>query len=166
MAKRRNGLWMRSGLTIVLLALFVLSLAGQAAAGHREANDERAERGQPPLGFGEYLAGGHFLEAVGENWESEFLQMLAFVWLTTFLYQRGSPESKDPDAPQAVDRDPRKGPHGPETPWPARRGGFALRLYENSFGLAFFALFIVSFAVRACGGRAQWNDERAAEGLP
>ena len=55
----------------------------------------------------EYLAGGHFAEATAENWESEFLQMAFYVLLTTFLYQKGSSESKKIDEEEAVDRDPR-----------------------------------------------------------
>ena len=45
------------------------------------------------------------MESVFENWESEFLQMALYVWLTSFLYQRGSAESKDPDKPEDVDED-------------------------------------------------------------
>jgi len=44
-----------------------------------------------------YLSSGHFGSAVFENWESEFLQMAAFVVLTAFLIQKGSSELKDPD---------------------------------------------------------------------
>jgi hypothetical protein len=32
-----------------------------------------------------------------ENWQSEFLQVLAFVTLTSFLIFKGSPESRDSD---------------------------------------------------------------------
>lgn len=49
------------------------------------------------MSLAEYLGEGDFLEAVTENWESEFLQMAMFVLLTVFLYQKGSAESKDPD---------------------------------------------------------------------
>jgi len=42
----------------------------------------------------EYFGEGHFIEAVFENWESEFLQMGMYIVLTIFLYQKGSPESK------------------------------------------------------------------------
>jgi hypothetical protein len=31
------------------------------------------------------------------DWQSEFLQLLTFVTLTSFLVHRGSPESKDGD---------------------------------------------------------------------
>ena len=37
----------------------------------------------------------NFLAATFENWQSEFLQLLAMVVLTSFLIHRGSAESKD-----------------------------------------------------------------------
>lgn len=40
------------------------------------------------------MKSGHFLEALFENWESEFLQMAAFVILAIGLRQKGSAESK------------------------------------------------------------------------
>jgi len=40
---------------------------------------------------------GQFVNAVFENAQSEFLQLLAFVVLTAFLRFRGSPESKSSD---------------------------------------------------------------------
>jgi Domain of unknown function (DUF6766) len=46
------------------------------------------------VGFGTYLATGHFVEATFENWESEFLQMASYVLLTIWLIQKGSSESK------------------------------------------------------------------------
>ncbi|MGH2585870.1 MAG: DUF6766 family protein [Dehalococcoidia bacterium] len=36
-------------------------------------------------------------EATFENWQSEFLRLLAFVVLTSFLIHKGSHESKDAD---------------------------------------------------------------------
>ena len=57
-------------------------------------NEELASHGAPAIGFGDYLVSGSFVEAVFENWESEFLQMAAYVVLTIFLLQKGSSESK------------------------------------------------------------------------
>ena len=117
-----------NGLSLVLGGLFLAFLIGHSIAGFFAYNNDQVDHGQPQATFGQYLTSGQFLETVGENWESEFLQMLAFVGLTTFPYQRGSPESRDPDKREAVDRDPRTERHGPFTPWPVRRAGVALRL--------------------------------------
>ena len=91
-----------NGLSITLAVLFLVFMAGQTLTGWYAFNDEQREHAQSEAGLGEYLASGHFLEATAENWESEFLQMAAYVFLTVFLFQRGSAESKNPDKPEAV----------------------------------------------------------------
>ena len=65
------------------------------------------------------LTSGAFAEATFENWESEFLQMGAYVLLTAWLIQKGSPESKNPDGDEA-DQDPRSERDNPDAPGPVR----------------------------------------------
>ena len=79
---------------LVLLALVLASLLGQFVTGLAARNEERAMHHLAALTPVGYLGGGEFLAAVFENWESEFLQMAAYVLLTIFLRQKGSPESK------------------------------------------------------------------------
>ena len=55
-----------------------------------------------PLALWAYLRSGAFASAVFENWESEFLQMAAYVILTAFLFQRGSAKSRDPDGEEEL----------------------------------------------------------------
>ena len=76
-----------NGLSITLFLLFLVSLIGQSLTGQQEYNQDQQEHGRPTAGYVEYLGTGHFIEAVFENWESEFLQMGAFVILTVFLFQ-------------------------------------------------------------------------------
>ena len=95
------------GLSFVLIGLFLLFWTAQFLVGRVEYNEEREERGLSPVELKEYFCSSHFWEATGENWESEFLQMAAYVLLTTFLFQKGSAESKDPDEAEIVDREPR-----------------------------------------------------------
>jgi acyl-CoA thioesterase II len=95
-------IWRDNGLSIVVGALFVLSLVGQSVAGHRQFNDDRRDHDEPTLDFGAYLASSEFLEATMENWESEFLQMGMYVVLTAMLVQKGSAESKDPEKREPV----------------------------------------------------------------
>jgi hypothetical protein len=99
-----------------------------------------------------------------ENWESEFLQMFAYVLLTAFLFQKGSAESKNPDQPEAVDRDPRQSREKKDAPWPVRRGGIVLKFYENSLALALFLLFLISFMLHAIGGASEYSDQQIAHG--
>jgi hypothetical protein len=153
--------WIRDrALTIVMMLCFVLGLVGQVVSGHRVYNQEQREHQQPEAAMGEYLATGHPWSALFENWESEFLQMAVFVLLTTCLVQRGSPESRRPHMRELVDADPRDFAHLPDVPWPVRRGGWVLWIYERSLGLALILLFLLSWAGHAIGG---WRLARAEE---
>jgi hypothetical protein len=154
-----------NGLSIVILAIFFALMVGQSITGHLQHNEDQKEHGQPTVGYVGYLGTSHFLEATMENWESEFLQMLAFVVLTTFLYQKGSAESKDPDEVEAVDRDARKSRPRKNSPWPVRKGGLVLTLYENSLSLAFLLLFLISFVLHAVGGAGEYNQDQAEHGI-
>lgn len=154
-----------NGLSLVLFVLFFFTfLFGQSLTGHQHYNHEQQELGQQPITYLEYLGTGHFLEATMENWESEFLQMFFFVILTVFLYQKGSAESKDPHKKEDVDRDPRKSRNKKDAPWPVRKGGFILTLYEHSLSLAFLLLFLGSFYLHAVGGAIDYNEEQHALG--
>jgi hypothetical protein len=154
----------QNGLSIVLGLLFLIFIGGQAVTGHLEYNEDQREHGQPPIGFSEYLGSSHFLEATMENWESEFLQMFGFVILTSFLFQKGSAESKKLDEKEPVDRDPRKSYNKKDAPWPVRKGGLILKLYENSLSLAFLLLFLLSFFLHAVGGAEEYNQQQREHG--
>ena len=117
------------------------------------SNDELSEHGAAAQGLGAYLSSGDFWEAISENWESEFLQMGSYVVLTIFLFQKGSSESKPIDRPAPQDEDPRQHREDPNAPWPVRRGGVVLRLYENSL----LILFAVLFAASVRHPRDQWG---------
>ena len=153
-----------NGLSIVFGGLMLLSLAGQAVAGMFAYNEEQQQHGQPTVDLIAYLGTPHFLEATMENWESEFLQMFAFVVLTACLFQKGSAESKKPDESEPVDRDPRKSRKKKDAPWPVRKGGPILTLYEYSLSLAFLLLFVLSFTLHAIGGAKEYNESQREHG--
>jgi hypothetical protein len=142
-----------NGLSLVLASLFLIFWMGQAWSGWHVSNEDRKEHGEVALAFPVYLASGHFWQATAENWESEFLQMGAYVVLTCFLYQKGSAESRDPDDPEEE----------AEAEAGAKQAGF---LYRNSLSLAFVVLFLASFAVHVAGGLVQENEDRAEHQLP
>jgi Domain of unknown function (DUF6766) len=152
-----------NGLSLAMFTLFLLTLLGLIVSGHAAENEERADHGERPQSFVEYLGSGSFVEAVFENWESEFLQMGTYVVLTAFLYQKGSPESKKLGEAEAVDEDPREATKR-NAPWPVRQGGLVLTLYENSLSLALFGLFFLSFALHAIGGASQYSEEQLQHG--
>jgi len=156
-----------NGLSIVLTGLFLFAWGGQVWTGLLVHNEDQAQHGRQLETLGSYLGSGHFGEATFENWESEFLQMALYVVLTVFLFQRGSAESKSPDGePEAVDEDPRSARNRRDAPWPVRRGGPWLSLYENSLGLAFTLLFLLSMVFHARTGLIEFNAERLEHGQP
>lgn len=157
--------WRDNGLSMVLFALFITFWVGQALTGWRDEVDERKAHGVAPPTLVQYLGSGSFVEATTENWESEFLQMFAYVLFTVFLYQRGSAESKSPDEAEEVDRDPR-GSSRKDAPGPVKAGGWRLRLYEHSLSLAFLTLFAVSFVFHAVSGAAAYNEEQRLRSSP
>ena len=163
---RRSGpdsSWRRNGLGLACLGLFVAFLIAQSLTGWRTAVADAVEHGGAAFGYWRYLTTGHFAEATFENWESEFLQMGAFVLLTIFLVQRGSGESKqEHDDPR--DEDPRRHRADPDAPWPVRRGGVWLVLYEHSLLLAFTALFLGSLAGHAVAGAHEYTAEQHEHG--
>jgi flagellar basal body-associated protein FliL len=161
--KDKHSFFRRTGLSIVLLLLMLVSLAGQFFTGRSENNEERKESGVPELSISAYARSGHFIQATFENWESEFLQMALYVLLTVSLRQAGSSESKKLDGKEEVDRDPR--PH-PDAPWPVRKGGIWVKIYSNSLSMAFVLLFLVSFGLHFYGSLRNHNEEQAREHLP
>jgi len=152
------------GLSITLLGLFFVIQVGLSLVGQRQYNHEQADHGQPTVSYLEYVRGPAFLEATMENWESEFLQMFAYVLLTAFLFQKGSAESKDPKKQEAVDRDPRQSMDVENAPWPVRKGGIVLKLYENSLSIALFLLFAIAFVLHAVGGAKVYSQQQTAHG--
>lgn len=152
-----------NALGLVVLGLFLLSLAGQAWAGYRADAEEKRSHRQPEIAFVVYLESPHFLEALSENWESEFLQMAAYVWLTAWLRQRGSAESKPLDQPDG--RAHELEPH-PWAPKVVHRGGALLKLYSHSLSIALALLFLASFSLHAVTGAANHNEDQRLHGEP
>ena len=134
-----------NGLTIVLLLATVGTVIGMTLTGLSVYNEELVAHSQVPITLSQYLTSGHYLSALFENWESEFLQMSAFVVLTAFLFQRGSAESKDPDEAAPQGADPAGHTREADAPLPVKMGGVPHTLYSYSLGLTLFLLFVLSF---------------------
>ncbi len=153
-----------NGLLLVNLALFLIFLVAMALAGVREYNADQLEHQEAAVSFWSYLTTGAFIEAVFENWESEFLQMGMYVVLTAFLFQRGSAESKPIDEKAPQDADPREADKRTSVPWPVRQGGVVLKVYENSLSLLFFLLVFLSIWAHAVGGAKDYSEEQLTHG--
>jgi hypothetical protein len=155
-----------NGLTIVLVAASLATILGMFLTGWNVYNEELTEHGTQAVTLLAYATSGHFLSALFENWESEFLQMSAYVVLTAFLFQRGSAESKDPDESAAQDEDPAAKPSDRNAPLPVRLGGLARQFYSYSLGLTLAALFLLSFLLHLRYSAEAENVEALTHGLP
>jgi hypothetical protein len=157
-----------NALSLVLFAVAALCLGGMSVAGQHTYNEELRDHGEAPLGYLAYLVSGHFIESVFENWESEFLQMAAFVLLTIKLRQKGSSESKPfpgEEKEREKEKEEQQRPRPLEkVPWPVRRGGLWLKLYENSLSASLLLLFFLSFALHIEGGLREYNGEQLRHG--
>lgn len=129
----------------------------------RQKNEELLEHGKAALTLGQYLTSGHFYQATFENWESEFLQMSIYVLLTVSLRQKGSSESKSLTEKEPVDRVPKAHRNAP---WPVKKGGLWLKIYQNSLSLAFASLFLISFVLHFCGSLKEENEQLLDKGMP
>jgi hypothetical protein len=143
-----------NALSIVVLLLFLVFWAAQSAAGYRSYNDEQVVHGNAPVSYGEYLQSGEFIEATFENWESEFLQMGAYVVLTAFLLQKGSAESKKLRGSEPEDREPRsraaRTQGGPDTSTLAGQTGRLVAQVLRKFAEPGVAAVVSGVAVAAC----------------
>ncbi|TBZ50646.1 DUF6766 family protein [Rhizobium leguminosarum] len=155
-----------NGLSITLATASLLTIGGMLVTGYFVYDYQLAEHGAAQIGLAAYAASGHFLSSLFENWESEFLQMSAYVMLTAFLFQRGSAESKDPDEPAEQDEDPALRQNDPEVPWPVRVGGFTRFLYSYSLGIALGMLFLVTFLLHLRYSAKAESAEALIHGQP
>jgi len=156
--------FIHNGLSIAFFLLFIASLGGQAYNGYIEYNKERQENGLMQIEFAKYFRSGHFIQSTFENWESEFLQMALFVWLTIYLKQQGSSESKKFDGSDDCDKEP--DPAKSDAPYPVKKGGLLLRIYNHSLTLSLLLLFVVSFVLHFYGSMKDENEQLLSKGAP
>jgi hypothetical protein len=89
-----------------------------------EYNHTRREHALSAVGLSAYLRAGHPWEALFENWESEVLQMAAFVILTACSTRRDRQEiARRRRRSRTVRVGPRDTANREGVPWPVKRGG-------------------------------------------
>ncbi|MGQ2985008.1 DUF6766 family protein [Flavobacterium sp.] len=101
----RTGGWVlaiyKHSLTLVLLVLFAISFILHFHGSLKDENVHLALQGHPPETASEYFFDSRFWFESLQNWQSEFLSVFAIVVLSVYLRQKGSPQSKPVDAPNA-----------------------------------------------------------------
>lgn len=101
---RKGGLWKRlygHSLAIAFFSLFFLSFTLHALGSWRAKSAENHMDGLAPPSFLDHLFSSDFWFESMQNWQSEFLAVLALVVLTIFLRQKDSPQSKAVEAPHS-----------------------------------------------------------------
>jgi hypothetical protein len=88
----RRSVWREFGLSLALLALFLATWVAHGVSEWQTYTDEQNAHGEQTEA-GDFVA--EFAQATLENWQSEFLQLFAFVSLAALYIHKGSAESKD-----------------------------------------------------------------------
>jgi len=88
------GLWPQFGLGLGLMILFFATWVAHGITEWQVFTDEQLAHGESTQ-FGDFLA--EYAKSTLENWQSEFLQLFAFVVLAALYVHKGSSESKDSD---------------------------------------------------------------------
>jgi uncharacterized protein DUF6766 len=156
--KKFKQLLFDNGLVLLMFGMFAVFLVGLIITGYQYNNEELASHKQPAEALGQYVVSGEFVEAVFENWESEFLQMATLVIATIFLRQKGAPDSKKLRGKSEVDTTSRYSIIHASS-WPNRTKAMGEALYANSLSIALLVLFVISFVLHAAGGTVARNDE-------
>lgn len=152
-----------NALSLVLFGFFLATLFGLGLTGWSQENEELAAHQQAAISLTAYIRSGGFIEAVFENWESEFLQMGALVLLTVWLRQKGAPDSKKLQSKEKVDTSSRYAIIRARG-WKRRQKGMQEALFANSLSIALFGLFFIAFILHALGGVSAFNEEALQHG--
>jgi hypothetical protein len=154
-----------NSISLVFGSLFLIVLVAQSIAGHADFNQQQITEGLPRISWTRYVTSASFGVDVAENWQSEYLQFFLYIFLTVWLVQKGSPESKQIDEPGLESDEKQKvGPHAdPESPSWAKAPGLRRTLYSNSLGLVMGLLFIGSWLAQSIAGWAAFNEEQLGQ---
>lgn len=157
-----------NGLSIVFLAIFLLTLVGQAIAGHGSFNHDQLLHHGATISFGRYLTTSEFAADVAENWQSEYLQFTLLMLATVWLLQRGSPESKELGKEGTESERAQKigGWAERDTPGWARARGFRTLIYSNSLLIVMGLIFFGSWFAQSVTGWTDFNADQHTHGEP
>jgi hypothetical protein len=89
-----KSVWREFGLGIALMALFFVTWIAHGVSEWQVYTDEQKAHGESTE-VGDFV--NEFSASTLENWQSEFLQLFAFVSLAALYVYKGSAESKDSD---------------------------------------------------------------------
>ena len=151
-----------NGLGLFFGAIFLMALVGQAFVGRVDYNHQQAVDGLHPITLWRYVTSSSFAVDVAENWQSEYLQFLLYIFATVWLVQQGSPQSKalGEQGPES-DTEQATGTHTrPDSPRLAGDRGWRGLVYSRSLGVAMGLIFALSWLAQSIAGASAHNEER------
>jgi hypothetical protein len=89
-----QGVWQEFGFGLSLMVVFFGTWIAHGIAEWQVFTDEQSSHGES-TSIGDFVS--QFGQSTFENWQSEFLQLFAFVALSALFLHKGSAESKDSD---------------------------------------------------------------------
>ncbi len=89
----------KHSLSITLMLLFIISFSLHLYGSNNFYNEEQILKGKSPETMITYLGNSKFWFESFQNWQSEFLSIFVIIFLSIYLREIGSPQSKPVDAP-------------------------------------------------------------------
>jgi hypothetical protein len=150
------------GLSLFFLVIFLAALIGQALTGQDSFNHAQIASHGDPISLWRYVTSSSYWADVLENWQSEYLQFTLYIFVTVWLVQKGSPESKELDkGGLESDEEQLVGEHTrADSPRWARAGGWRTRLYSNSLVIVMLTVWLLSWFGQGVAGRIDYNAEQ------
>ncbi len=99
---RRGGWWRKlyeNSLSLAFLLLFLVAAGLHTYGSWQQYNMEQVLKHLPTIDLGAFLGESKVWFESFQNWQSEFLSVASLVLLSIYLRQKGSPESKEVEAP-------------------------------------------------------------------
>jgi uncharacterized protein DUF6766 len=149
-------------LSLLFLAMFLASLIGQAIAGHADFNNDQIAHMGDAISFWRYVTSSSFAQAVMENWQSEYLQFTSYIFLTVWVVQKGSPESKKVDeVGTESDEEQKVGAYATSrSPKWARARGLRLWIYSNSLVIVMGSIWLGTWFAQSVAGWSAYDAEQ------
>jgi hypothetical protein len=107
-ADPRDSWLKRNSLSLAFGVMFVLAFVGHWLSGAASYNSELALLHEPQMSRVAFLGSAKFWFSTMQTWEAEYAAIAIYVFLSIFLRQEGSPESKPTDATNDDTGDPNK----------------------------------------------------------
>lgn len=99
---RKGGIYLaiyKHSLSLAFILLFLASFMVHYYGSWKDFNLEQTLNNKPAVQLTSFISNSKFWFESFQNWQSEFLSVAAVVFLTVYLRQKGSPQSKPVDMP-------------------------------------------------------------------